>query len=93
MEVLTEFSLLTTILNKEFVNYDYLGGLSEAFKFEKLPRDYEKIARKLMDWTSLSPDETISLADDFVHNFVVLAEDNGIKLKERPPLEKLKLQE
>jgi hypothetical protein len=46
-----------------------------------------------MDWTSLSLDETISSADDFVHNFVVFAEDNGIKLKERPPLEKLKLQE
>jgi hypothetical protein len=46
-----------------------------------------------MDWTSLSLDETISLADDFVRNFVVFAEDNGIKLKERPPLEKLKLQE
>lgn len=79
-----EFNLLTGTLNKEFVNSDYLGGLSEAFKFEKLQRDYEKIARKLMDWTSLSLDETISLADDFVHNFVVFAEDNGIKLKELP---------
>lgn len=88
-----EFNLLTTILNKEFVNYDYLGGLSEAFKFEELPRDYEKTARKPMGWTSLSLDETISLADDFVHNLVVFAEDNGIRLKERPPLEKLKLQE
>lgn len=88
-----EFNLLTTILNKEFVNYDYLGSLSEAFKFEKLPRDYEKIARKLMGWISLSLDGTISLADDFVHNFVVFAEGNGIKLKERPPFERLKLQE
>jgi hypothetical protein len=31
-----------------------------------------------MDWTSLSLDETISLADDFVRNFVVFAEDDGM---------------
>ena len=90
-EILWEFNLLTAILNKEFINHDYLGGLFEAFKFKKLPKNYEKIATKLLNWTSLSLEEVISLAEEFVHNFVEFATENGIRLEGHTPLEKLAL--
>lgn len=88
-EVLEEFMLLTAILNKEFINYDYFGGLPESFRFEKLPKNYEKNARKLMKWNSLSMDETINLADEFVHNFVSILTENGIIVKEHTSLEEV----
>jgi len=90
-EVLHEFNLLVAVINKEFINYDYLGGLQEAFKFKKLPTNYEKIARKLFNWTSLSLDEIINLAQEFVHNFVEFASENGIKIEEHTPLEEVEL--
>jgi len=90
-EVLQEFNLLVAVLNREFINHDYLGGLQEAFKFKKLPKDYEKIARKLFNWTSLSLDETIRLAQEFVHNFVEFASENGIKIEEHIPIEEVEL--
>lgn len=71
-EILEEFMLLTAILNREFINYDYFGGLPESFRFKNLPKNYEKNARKLMEWNQLNVDETINLADEFVHNFVSL---------------------
>lgn len=89
MEVLMEFMLLTALFNREFINHDYLGGLPESFRFRRLPRDYEKIARKLMKWNSLSIDETIRLADEFVRNFVSFMAENGIEVEEHTPLEKL----
>jgi len=91
MEALQEFNLLVAILNKEFINYDYFGGLFEAFKFKKLPKDYEKNARKLLNWTSLSLDKIISLAQEFIHNFVEFASENGIKIVEHVPLEEVEL--
>jgi len=90
-EVLQEFNLLVAILNREFISHDYLGGLHEAFKFEKLPKDYEKITRKLFNWTTLSLDEIINLAQEFVNNFVELASENGIKVEEHTPLEEVEL--
>lgn len=90
-EILFEFNLLTAILNQEFINHDYLGGLFEAFTFEKLPRDYERIARKLMNWTDLSLNETINLAVEFIENFIEFAAENGVKIKDHTPLEELKL--
>jgi len=90
-EVLHEFNLLVAILNREFINHDYLGGLFEAFKFKKLPKDYEKIARKLFNWTNLSLDEIVSFAQEFVQNFVQFASENGIKIEEHTPLEKVEL--
>ena len=90
-EVLFEFNLLVAIFNREFINHDYLGGLNEAFKFKSLPKDYEKIARQLFNWTNLSLVEVISLTEKFVRNFVEFMEENGIKLKEHTPLEELKL--
>lgn len=90
-EVLFEFNLLVAIFNREFINHDYLGGFNEAFKFKKLPKDYEKIARQLFNWATLSLDEVIRLAEDFVRNFVDFVAENGIKLKEHIPLEELEL--
>jgi len=90
-EILFEFTLLTAIFNREFINNDYLGGLPEAFKFKKLPKDYEKIARKLLNIGNTSLDEVISLAKKFVHNFAHLMTEKGIKLEEHTPLEKIKL--
>lgn len=90
-EVLFEFNLLVAIFNGEFINHDYLGGLNEAFDFKSLPKDYEKIARQLYNWTNLSLDETISLTEEFVRNFVEFMAENGIKLKEHTPLEELEL--
>jgi hypothetical protein len=90
-EVLNEFNLLLAIMNKEFINHDYLGGLQEAFKFKKLPKNYEKIARNLFNWTTLSLDETLNLAQEFVHNFVEFAAENGIKVEEHIPLEEVEL--
>jgi hypothetical protein len=90
-EILIEFTLLTAILNREFINYDYLGGLFESFNFKHLPRDYEKTARRLLRWNSLNIDETILLADQFVHNFVDFLAKKGIKAKENTPLAKLKI--
>jgi hypothetical protein len=91
LEVLFEFNLLVAIFNREFINHDYLGGLNQAFKFKKLPKDYEKITRQLFNWTNLSLDEVISLAEEFVRNFVEFMAENGIKLKEHTPLEELEL--
>jgi len=62
-EILEEFMLLTAIFNREFINYDYFGGLPESFKFKNLPKNYEKNARKLMRWHDLTVDETINLAE------------------------------
>jgi len=88
-EVLMEFMLLTAIFNREFINHDYLGGLPESFKFKHLPKDYEKIAKKLMKWKSLSIDKIIRLADNFVQNFVGFIAENGIEVKDHTPLEKV----
>ena len=88
-EVLIEFMLLTAIFNREFINHDYLGGLPESFKFKHLPKDYEKVARMLMSWNTLDLDETITLADRFVQNFVSFLVTKGIKVKEHTPLEEV----
>lgn len=88
-EVLMEFMLLTAIFNRKFINHDYLGGLPESFEFKHLPRDYEEITRKLIEWNTLSIDEIIRLADNFVQNFVSFMAENGVKVKEHTPLEKL----
>jgi len=90
-EVLMEFMCLTAIFNRGFINHDYLGGLPESFKFKHLPKDYEKIARKLMNWTSLSTDKIIRLTDRFVRNFVSFMAKNGIEVKEHTPLDKLEI--
>jgi len=90
-EVLMEFTLLTAIFNREFINHDYLGGLNEAFKFKSLPTDFQKNAKKLLNWANTDIDEVISLAEEFVHNFVVFVNKNGIKLKEYDSLEKIQL--
>lgn len=88
-EILMEFMLLTAIFNRGFINHDYLGGLPESFRFKHLPRNYEKIARKLMEWKSLSIDETIQLAENFVQNFIDFMAENGIQVKEHTPLEEV----
>lgn len=88
-EVLMEFMLLTAIFNREFITHDYLGGLPESFKFKHLPRDYEKIARKLMKWKGLSIDEIIQLADNFVQNFISFMAENGIEVKEHTSLKEV----
>ena len=88
-EVLMEFMLLTAIFNREFINHDYLGGLPESFEFKHLPRDYKKIARKPVKWKSLSIDEIIRLADNFVQNFVSFVVENRIQVKEHTPLEEV----
>lgn len=90
-EVLMDFMLLTAIFNRECINHDYLGGVFESFKFKHLPRDYEKTARKLMKWTDLTLDETITLTDKFVRNFVSLMTKSGIKVKEHTSLEELEM--
>lgn len=90
-EVLFELNLLVAVLNREFINHDYLRGLFEAFKFKKLPKNYEKIACKLLNWNNLSLDETIQLAQELVHNFVEFATENGIKIEEHTPLEEVEL--
>jgi hypothetical protein len=87
-EILFEFTLLTAIFNREFINYDYLGGVKEAFKFRKPPKDYKTTAERLLNWTSLSFDEVVRLAEIFVTNFAEFVAENGIKLEERTPLEK-----
>ena len=81
--------LLTAIFNREFINHAYLGGLPESFKFKHLPKDYEKIARMLMNWNTLDLDETITLADRFVQNFVSFLATKGIKVKEHTPLKEV----
>ena len=86
-EVLIEFMLLTAIFNRGFINRDYLGGLPESFKFKHLPKDYEKTAKKLMNWKTLSLDQIVDLADKFVKDFVSFSVANGIKVKEHTPLE------
>jgi len=90
-EVLFEFTLLTAIFNREFINHDYLGGLNEAYKFKKLPKNFEKNARRLITWANMNLDETIRLAEEFVHNFVVFINKNGIKLEDYDSLDKVKL--
>jgi hypothetical protein len=90
-EVLFEFNLLVAIFNREFINHDYFGGFEEAFRFKRLPKDYEKIVRRLFNWTNLSLNETISLTEEFVRNFAGFMEENGIKLREHTPLEELEL--
>jgi len=90
-EILYEFTLLTAIFNREFINHDYLGGFNEAFKFKKLPKDFENIAKKLLNWANLSLDETINLADRFVKSFAEFTAENGIKFQKHTPLERLKL--
>jgi hypothetical protein len=90
-EVLVEITLLVAILNREFSNYDYLGRVFEAFKFARLPRNYESLARKLMEWTSLSLDDTIQLAEEFMHNFREFATEQGVEFEDHTPLEKLQL--
>jgi kanamycin nucleotidyltransferase len=90
-EVLEEFMLLTAVFNRAFINYDYFGGLPESFKFKNLPQNYEKNAKKLMQWHSLTLDETINLADTFVHNFVSLLAENGIAVKEHTILEEVEM--
>ena len=90
-EILMEFTLLTAIFNRGFINHDYLGGLIESFKFKHLPKDYEKIARKLISWNTLSLDEIIQLAEKFVQNFVNFMVENDIKLKEHTSLKRLNI--
>lgn len=88
-EVLMEFMLLIAIFNREFINHDYLGGLPESFRFKHLPRDYEKIAAKLMNWKTLTIDEIIGLADEFVGNFVSFVAEKGIEVNEHTPIDRI----
>jgi len=90
-ETLMEFTLLTAIFNREFINYDYLGGLNEAYKFKKLPRDFENNAKKLLNWPKMNLEEVINLAEEFVHNFVEFANQNGIRLEDYDSLRKVPL--
>lgn len=89
MEVLREFMLLVASFNRRFINHDYLGGLPESFEFERLPPDYEENARRLMHDKSLSLDETISLAERFVRNFVEYMAENGVRVREHTPLDEV----
>jgi len=91
LEILFEFTLLTAIFNREFINHDYLGGLNEAFRFKKLPKGYENIAKRLINWTNLSLDETMNLAEKFVSNFAEFMAKKGLKLEEHTPLKKLEI--
>lgn len=88
-EILIEFMLLTAIFNKQFINHDYLGGLPESFRFKQLPRDYERIATKLMNWKTLTIDEIIRLADEFVSNFVSFVAEKGIEVNKHTPLDRI----
>jgi len=87
--ILIDFMLLVAIFNREFINHAYFDGLIESFSFKNLPKNYEKNARKLMKWNSLSIDETVKLADEFVHNFVEFLAENGVVVREHTPLEEL----
>jgi len=89
MEVLMEFMLLVAAFNRRFINHDYLGGLPESFEFERLPPDYEENARRLMHDKTLSLDETISLAEGFVRNFVEYMAENGVRVREHTPLDEV----
>jgi len=88
-EILFEFTLLTAIFNREFINHDYLGGLNEAYRFKELPEAFEENAKKLLNWPNTNIDDVINVAEEFVQNFVALANKNGIKLEEHDSLEKL----
>ncbi|MGD8506658.1 MAG: hypothetical protein PVF15_08355 [Candidatus Bathyarchaeota archaeon] len=88
-EILMEFMLLTAIYNRKFINHDYFGGLAESFEFEHLPRDYERIATKLMNWKTLTIDETIRLANEFVSNFIGFMSKKGIEMKEHTSLDRI----
>lgn len=88
-EILIEFMLLTAIFNKQFINHDYLGGLSESFKFKQLPKNYENVATKLMNWKTLTIDEIIRLADEFIGNFVSFMSEKGIEVKEHTSLDRI----
>jgi len=88
-EVLMEFMLLTALFNRKFINHNYLGGLTESFRFKQLPKDYEKTAKKLMNWVTLSIDEVIQLADRFVKNFVDFMVEKRVEVMEHTPLNKV----
>lgn len=88
-EVLGEIMLLVAVLNRKFINHSYLGGLAESFRFKHLPKDYEKTARRLMNWNALDLDETIALADRFVKDFVNFLISRGIEVKDHTPLEEI----
>jgi kanamycin nucleotidyltransferase len=88
-DILGDFMLLVAIFNREFINHSYFDGLIESFSFKNLPKNYEKNARKLMKWNSLSIDKTVKLADEFVHNFVDLLAENGIVVREHTSLEEV----
>jgi hypothetical protein len=86
---LLDFMLLVAIFNREFINHSYFDAVIESFSFKNLPKNYEKNARKLMKWNSLSVDETVKLADEFVHNFVELLAESGVAVREHTPLEEV----
>ena len=87
--ILGDFMLLVAIFNREFINHSYFDALIESFSIKKLPKDYEKNARKLMKWNDLSVDETVKLVDEFVLNFVELLAENAVVIREHSPLEEV----
>ncbi|MBI4020600.1 MAG: hypothetical protein HY367_04665 [Candidatus Aenigmarchaeota archaeon] len=77
--LLYHINLCLGLLNRRHFTRNYYKNFIEAFGFKKLPKDYEKLVKRL--WISQDPDEIARLSEGLAGNYLALLEENKISIK------------
>jgi kanamycin nucleotidyltransferase len=78
-EMLLEMNLALCLLNGSWVFHDYFQGIIDAYRFPKLPADYEALTRNL--WFCRNIDEAANWASELVDNFRALLKAESISIE------------
>jgi hypothetical protein len=78
IEVLFEMKDALCLLNRRWVTHDYFQGLTDSFRFAKLPRSYRELVPRL--WHASGFDEVVPMAEELVRDFWKLMAEEGIRL-------------
>jgi hypothetical protein len=76
LEMLFEMRTALCLLNRNWVTHDYFQGLTDSFRFTKLPADYDVLVPAL--YSAREPGEIITLADQLAENFWTLMDREGL---------------
>ena len=80
LEVLFEMRDALCLLNRSWVTHDYLQGMVDSFRFQKLPVRYKELVLEL--WRAQNFEEVIPRARELVENFWQLMKDEGVDVRD-----------
>jgi hypothetical protein len=80
LEVLFEMRDALCLLNRSWVTHDYSHGLTDSFRFARVPRSYRELAPKL--WRAQGLDQAIPMAEELVGDFWRLMDEEGVRLRD-----------